>query len=104
MATVAFNDRDHHSSQLDRAHRCDGGEYHGIGVVLVVRRDDVWIGEPGRHVERKPFSRAGKNSDARRVIVVQGLSVIPSGTPMCGTAGTDRHSCRRCPDAYRSRR
>jgi hypothetical protein len=43
---VAFDDRDHHSSQLDRAHRGDGGEYHGIGVVLVVRRDDVWIGEP----------------------------------------------------------
>jgi hypothetical protein len=57
---VAFNDRDHHSSQLDRAHRCDGGEYRGIGVVLVVRRDDVWIGEPCRHVERKPFSRAGE--------------------------------------------
>ena len=57
---VAFNDRDHHSSQLDRAHRCDGGEYHGIGVVLVVWRDDVWLGEPCRYVERKPFSRGEK--------------------------------------------
>jgi len=57
---VAFDDRNHHSSQVDRAHRCDGGGYDGMGVVLVVRRADVWVGEPCWQIERKPFSRVGE--------------------------------------------
>ena len=39
-------------------YRLEGGDQHGIGVVLVMTRDDVWIGEACRHIERKPLPRA----------------------------------------------
>ena len=40
-------------------HRREGGDQHGIGVVLVMTRNDAWIGEACRHIERKPLPRAG---------------------------------------------
>ena len=57
---VAFDDRHQHRGQSDRPHRSNGGDHRGIGVVLVVPRDDVRIGEPRRHIERKPFLRTRK--------------------------------------------
>jgi hypothetical protein len=63
---AAFNDRHQHRGQSDRPDRSNGGDHRGIGVFLVVPRDHSWIGEPRRHIERKPSCAREKNSDAVR--------------------------------------
>ena len=48
------------TSTPDRPHCGDRGNHRGIGVELVVPRDDVRICEPCRHIKCEPFSCAGK--------------------------------------------
>jgi hypothetical protein len=41
--------------------------------LLIVPRDHIWIGEPYRYIERKPFLRTGeKTRRSERAIVVRG--------------------------------
>ena len=49
-----------HRRGPDRPHCGDRGNHRGIGVELVVPRDDVRVCEPCRHIECEPFSCAGK--------------------------------------------
>jgi hypothetical protein len=49
---VAFYDRHQHRGWPDGPYRSDGDDYFGIGVVLLVPRDDVRIGEACWHIER----------------------------------------------------
>src|SRR5262249_44724909 len=42
---VAFYDRHQHRGRPDRPYRSEGGDYSGIGVLLIVLRDDMRIGK-----------------------------------------------------------
>jgi hypothetical protein len=57
---VAFDDRHQDRGRPDRPHCSDGADHHGIGIVLIMPRDDVRIGEPYRYIGRKPLLPAGK--------------------------------------------
>src|SRR5262249_22834493 len=52
------------------------GDHRGIGVLLVVPRDHIWIGEPRRYIERKLFLRPGKKfrRSERAIVVCGGLN------------------------------
>ena len=57
---VAFDDRHQDCGRPDRPHCSDGADHRGIGIVLVVPRDNVRVGEPYRYIERKPLLYTGK--------------------------------------------
>ena len=84
---VAFNDRHQYRGEPDGPHRGNGCNHGGIGVLLIVGRDHIWIGEPRRHIERKPFLRTGKKFRRSETAIVVRGGLLHSGDArrlLCG--------------------
>src|SRR5262249_26595633 len=90
LDTVSEN----HRGQSERPHSSNGGDHRGIGVLLVVPRDHIWIGEPSRYIERKLFLRPGKKfrRSERAIVVCGGLNSRSSTGLVVGPPNRDRRS------------
>src|SRR5262245_2187708 len=79
---VAFDDGHQHRGWPDRPYRSEGDNYSRIGIVLIVSRDDIHVGEACWHIEREPFLRSGKefrSGDQRGILPgIVGHAIPPS--------------------------